>query len=665
MTRNVNYLWLFLFVVALTACQSTPHPDTVTKTEPVATTVDTPSDFDESELVIGTESDSNTLSYLQPKIIQSPLSIKDDIWDRVRHGFKLNEKFQDKRIDAQMPWFINNQAYLDRVNMRASRYLWHIVEEIEKRNMPTEIALLPIVESAYDPFAYSHARASGVWQFISSTGRLMGLRLDWWYDGRRDILASTDASLELLQRLHDNLDNDWLLALAAYNSGEGNVRKAIAKNKRRHKPVDFWHLDLPRETKAYVPKLIALARLYNDPKNYNIYVLPIPNESYFDVVETESQIDLAQAAKLANVPIEELYLLNPAFNRWATSPDGPHYLLVPKENAESFRVALKGFPPEKRIAWEHYTVKTGDTVSTIAAHFDTTSHDVMRSNKLTSNTIRAGTTLMIPVASSSNYSLSAEERAEKSKKLARINLEGEKTIHVVKSGESFWSLSKRYGVPKKKIAEWNGMAVRDSLRIGQKLAIWTKPDMMRPSPIPQIAPDLSVGDEATTADKTDTTETTHAPVAANTVSNTDAPKTDDAPVDKNAAPDENADTTADNTTEDDADTSEDSADAAPEDSTDTDASDTDSVDTAVTDNNTTAPATARSVLIPEHIGAPQEGDGLRTISYRVRGGDSLGRIAKKFHITQQQIIEWNHLNPDKMLRKGQKLKLMVDVTDAQ
>jgi membrane-bound lytic murein transglycosylase D len=232
--------------------------------------------------------------------------------------------------------------------MRASRYLWYIEEELEKRNMPTEIALLPIIESAYDPFAYSHARASGVWQFMAPTGKLMGLRLDWWYDGRRDILAATLASLDLLQLLHDDLNDDWLLALAAYNSGEGNVLRAIEKNRRRHKPVDFWHLDLPRETKAYVPKLMAVARLYKDPKQYNVYIMPIPNEPYFDVVPTGSQIDLAQAAKLANTPLDELYLLNPAFNRWATSPAGPHYLLVPKENAEPFRMALQDFPPEKK-----------------------------------------------------------------------------------------------------------------------------------------------------------------------------------------------------------------------------------------------------------------------------------------------------------------------------
>jgi membrane-bound lytic murein transglycosylase D len=620
MAKNLYLLSLLLLFFATTACQTTPPP----QTEPVISTspADSQIEFDPEELVIGTESDANTFSYLQPKIIQSPLSIKDDIWDRIRRGFKLNHEYQDRRIDTQMPWFINNQAYLDRVNMRASRYLWHIVEEIEKRNMPTEIALLPIVESAYDPFAYSHARASGVWQFISSTARIMGLRLDWWYDGRRDILASTDASLELLQRLHDNLNNDWLLALAAYNSGEGNVRKAIAKNKRRGKPTDFWHLDLPRETKAYVPKLLALTRLYSDPKRYNIYILPIPNESYFDVVETESQIDLAQAAKLASIPIEELYLLNPAFNRWATSPDGPHQLLVPKENASPFRGSLKNFPPEKRIAWEHYTVKPGDTVSTIATHFHTTSRDVMRSNKLTSNTIRAGSTLMIPVASSTVYSLSAEERSAKSQALARSNLEGEKIIHVVKSGESLWSISKRYGVPRKKLAEWNGKAERDALRIGQKLAIWTKPDMMRPSPIPQIAPDLSPEKQMA--------EPSLEPLSKDL-----------------SEPEKEPETTA--TTE----------------------SENNDAVTDVANETSAEPSPADAIpagplLLPEHTGAPQESGGVtRNISYRVKSGDTLGKIAHKFNVTQQQIIEWNNIDSRKVLRKGQKLTLNVDVTDAR
>lgn len=614
MAKNLYIASLLLVVFVTAACQSTtPIPSTPQPVAEPDVTETESSSFDPEELVIGTESDANTFSYLQPKIIQSPLAIEDDIWNRIRAGFSLDYNYRDARIDAQMPWFINNQAYLDRVNMRASRYLWHIVEEIERRDMPLEIALLPVVESAYDPFAYSHARASGVWQFIASTARIMGLRLDWWYDGRRDILASTDASLDLLQRLHDNLNDDWLLALAAYNSGEGNVRKAIKKNKRRGKPTDFWHLDLPRETKAYVPKLLALTRLYNDPKRYNVYILPIPNEPYFDVVETESQIDLAQAAKLASIPIEELYLLNPAFNRWATSPDGPHHLLVPKENNKIFRTALKDFPPEKRIAWEHYTVKAGDTVSTIAAQFHTTSYNVMRSNKLTSNTIRVGSTLMIPVASSANYSLSAEERTAKAKALARTNLEGEKTIHVVKSGESLWSISKRYGVSRKKLAEWNGKAERDALRIGQKLAIWTKPDMMRPSPIPQIAPNL-------------------------TLEQPDADVSPESPANDSSEPAMESIPGADNQA-------------------------IDSEDILV--ETTTSVAPSGPLLLPERTGAPQEGGNTRKIIYRVKSGDTLGKIAKKFKVSQKQIVQWNDIDPKKFLRKGQKLTIIVDVTDAQ
>lgn len=620
MAKTLYSLTLLLFIFASTACQTTPTPSA----ESDFADAESLSSFDPDELVIGIENDANTLSYLQPKIIQSPLAIKDDIWNRVRSGFSLDYEYQDSRINAQMPWFINNQAYLDRVNMRASRYLWHIVEEIEKRDMPLEIALLPVVESAFDPFAYSHARASGVWQFIASTARMMGLRLDWWYDGRRDILASTDASLDLLQLLHDNLNDDWLLALAAYNSGEGNVRKAIKKNKRLGKPTDFWHLDLPRETKAYVPKLLALTRLYNDPKRYNIYIMPIPNEAYFDVVETESQIDLAQAAKLSNIPIEELYLLNPAFNRWATSPDGPHHLLVPKENADPFRLALKDFPPEKRIAWEHYTVKSGDTVSTIAAQFHTTSHDVMRSNKLTSNTIRVGSTLMIPVASSTIYSLSAEERSAKAKALARTNLEGEKTIHVVKSGESLWSISKRYGVPRKKLAEWNGKAERDALRIGQKLAVWTKPDMMRPSPIPQIAPDLSTEEASSGPVMEPMSTTTDSATAVSTA-------------------------TTEETLE-------------PVELTDTETASADIIDAAMEPSTATPTG---PLLLPERTGAPQEGATTKNITYRVKSGDSLGKIAHKFNVSQQQIAQWNNIDPKKIIRKGQKLTLIVDVTEAQ
>jgi membrane-bound lytic murein transglycosylase D len=627
----LKILQLLLLALVLSACQTTPapkpepEPAPAVETTPPPTAVATPytesiaepvpGDFDPNELVIGTENDRNTLNYLKPKIIQSPLAIKDDLWNRVRKGYRLDPGYQDERIDDQMSWFLGHQDYLDRVNMRASRYLWYIVEELEKRNMPTEIALLPIIESAYDPFAYSHARASGVWQFMAPTGKLMGLRLDWWYDGRRDILAATLASLDLLQLLHDDLNDDWLLALAAYNSGEGNVLRAIEKNRRRHKPVDFWHLDLPRETKAYVPKLMAVARLYKDPKQYNVYIMPIPNEPYFDVVPTGSQIDLAQAAKLANTPLDELYLLNPAFNRWATSPAGPHYLLVPKENAEPFRMALQDFPPEKRVRWVHYTVKSGDSVSTIAAQFDTTSHDILRSNNLYSspdNTLRSGTKLMIPVPSSSHYSLSAKERIEKAISLARHDDDNESIAYVVKKGDNFFKIAKLYHVPAKKLAEWNGMAVRDSLRVGKKVTVWVNANNIRPSPVPQVAPDL--GSTETPAPDTSAPQTTLA--TGTTVPVVSSPAM---PVNPNP-PDSNDSGKKPPLAEDAVEPHPEAASAQP-------------------DNNSRSATTA-----PDKV-------------YQVKKGDTLWKIATKFHLTAQQVSDANGLDPDAPIYKGEELKL--------
>lgn len=488
--RSLTLLPLFL-VVLLTACQSAPPPEAPPpeplEEETAAVT------FDESEVVEAAENDEGTYHYLLPKVYQSPLSIKNNLWDRVRNGFQLDYAYDTPRIDIQLDWYIKNPAYLDRVNSRASRYLWHIVEEIEKQNMPLEIALLPIVESAFDPFAYSHARASGTWQFIPSTASFMGMNRDWWYDGRRDILVSTEGALRLLQLLHDRLDNDWLLALAAYNSGEGNVRKAIARNKRRGKPTDFWHLDLPRETRAYVPKLLALARLYKEPERYNTYILPIANESYFDIVETGSQIDLAQAATLAKIEIDELYLLNPGLNRWATHPDGPHQLLVPKENAEIFRSALAKLPAEERLKWQRYTVQSGDTLSTMAAKFNISPHTLASINRLKSSTVHEGTSLMIPVAYGSHYALSQDQRDERVRKMLD-DLDAPKLVHTVKSGESLSTIAKKYRVSTRNLARWNGMAERDVLRAGKKLTVWkkgepvtSKPAIVNPAPESQQA----------------------------------------------------------------------------------------------------------------------------------------------------------------------------------
>ena len=396
-----------------------------------------------------------------------------DMWQRLRAGFALDLDQDNDRIRAQRDWFARHPAYLDRVAKRGERYLHHIVEEAEKRNMPLELALLPVVESAFDPFAYSHGRAAGPWQFIPSTGRMFGLKQDYWADQRRDILASTDAALTYLQRLSERFDGDWLLALASYNAGAGTVSRAITRNQRAGKPTDFWNLDLPSETSAYVPKLIAISQIVADPSAHNLVLHPISDEPYFDVVSTGSQIDLAQAADLAGIAIEELYLLNPSYNQWATSPEGPHRLLVPKANANQFRNALAALPTESRMQWNHYTIRSGDSLSTIARRHGVTVDMIRDVNRLRGNTIIAGDSLLIPVprADAASYSMSEEQRLASRQS---TGVSGRQRVDLLVSpGDTLWDISRRYSVGVRELAKWNNMAPGDPLRVGQSLVVWT------------------------------------------------------------------------------------------------------------------------------------------------------------------------------------------------
>lgn len=401
---------------------------------------------------------------------------KANLVDRVRQHFKLDLTLDNKRIASQLNWYVRNPNYLDRTFKRSARYMHHIVEEILKRDLPMELALLPFVESAYDPFAYSHGRASGLWQFIPGTGKIYGLHQNWWYDGRRDVLASTKAALDYLTYLNKRFDGDWLHALAAYNSGSGRVGKAIRKNKKLGKKTDFWSLKLPRETKAYVPKLLALSKLVLAPSKYNITLPPIPDIPYFDVVDTGAQIDLAQAAALADIDINEIYKLNPGFNQWASSPLGPHRLLVPAEKAQSFAIKLKALPPKKRLNWNRYTVRSGDSLSVIAKKFNTTPKLIQQVNQLKSNMIRVKQKLLIPIASKgkSYYDLSEQNRLSNKQSNLKGSKGSTKLYHTVKAGDTIWDLALAHKVGVRSLAKWNGMAPTDVLRPGKKLLIWSK-----------------------------------------------------------------------------------------------------------------------------------------------------------------------------------------------
>ncbi len=282
-------------------------------------------------------------------------------WDRLLSLYSLPE-IENDRIDRAISWYLQHPASLAIIQQRAEPYLHHILDEVEAKHIPGELALLPVVESAFIPNAYSHADASGLWQFIPSTGEEYGLQQNAWYDGRRDVYASTKAATSYLKELSENFDGDWLLALASYNCGKNRVKKSIEKNEYRNLPTDYWSLDLPDETVDYVPKLLAIAKIFANAEQYNIHLQHIPNKPYFEVVDIKSPLDLRKAAQLANTPFDKFIKLNPGFNRSCTAPQGPHRLLVPVEQAQSFKKNLAMLPFGERVNLDLFNVDRVETV---------------------------------------------------------------------------------------------------------------------------------------------------------------------------------------------------------------------------------------------------------------------------------------------------------------
>ncbi len=395
----------------------------------------------------------------------------DDLFERMRAGFAFDE-VSEPAIDTQLAWFKNNPDYLERVFQRGQRYMYHIITEVERRGMPTEFALLPVVESAYEPFAYSVSRAAGLWQFIPGTGVRFGLKQTWWYDGRRDVVESTRAALDYLQALHDEFNGDWLLAIAAYNVGEAGVERAIAYNASVGRPTDFWHLNLPAETRAYVPKLLAMKRLMAEPERYGLEFAPIPNEPYFAVIETESQIDLKIAAQLAGTSYDELIALNPGYNRWATDPAGPHRMLVPIDYADAFESALQTLAPEDRVRYTAHEVGRRETLAMIAKRYGTSAAVLAKVNDLPGGRVTAGESLKIPEISGSlpDKVMIAAARVDR----PETDTGGRRQrqiVYRVRAGETLSSIARRNNIPVSTLARLNNLATGDSLVKGQRLVI--------------------------------------------------------------------------------------------------------------------------------------------------------------------------------------------------
>lgn len=468
MLKIKNWLWpLFAVLFVLVSGCSTPtkHPDTAS-----AKTPQIPS---QSSTKHYRNSHKRQLSHLSPSELNvSVLDEADaaapheDVWQRIRDGFGVSD-YNSLHPETQnrLVWFVNNPQYIDKVVEQARPYLFYIVDELDRREMPLEIALLPIVESGYQPFALSSGQAAGIWQFIPATGRVFGLEQNWWYDGRRDILQSTQAALDYLQKLHNDF-NDWELALAAYNAGEGTVSRAIKRNQEAGLPTDFWSLDLPAETTAYLPKLLAVAQLVKQPAQYDLQLSPIANQPYLSVVNIGSQIDLALAAELADITLDELSLLNPGFSRWATAPQGPHQLVLPKAKAQSFKTALSELPVEERLHWKRHEVQPGESLSTIASKHQTTVAELKKANNINTSLIAVGKHLLIPVSSAPADEAEAALAAKKQLQ------QGKKLQYAVKQGDTWWNIAKAHSVDVMDLIQWNEKTPSDTLHSGQQLVIW-------------------------------------------------------------------------------------------------------------------------------------------------------------------------------------------------
>lgn len=288
------------------------------------------------------------------------------LWNRIRFGFAMTD-CSSPLVAEHLAYYLNRPEYITRMLDRSRRYLYHVVEEVEKRGLPTEIALLPMIESAYNPTALSSARASGIWQFIPSTGRIYGLDQNHWYDERRDVLQATQAALDYLEKLYE-MFGSWDLALAAYNAGEGSVSRAIARNEAAGLPTDYVNLSLPSETRNYVPKLQAVKQLVASPQRYGIAILDIPNRPYFSTVSTARQMDAEAAARLAGIPLSEFLSLNPAYNRPVLMPEDSRPVLVPAEKVDQFATNLLR-TEGPLVTWQTYRISRKDRIDRVASRF--------------------------------------------------------------------------------------------------------------------------------------------------------------------------------------------------------------------------------------------------------------------------------------------------------
>lgn len=390
----------------------------------------------------------------------------NDLWARIRGGFAMRD-LDSPLIAKHEQWYANRPDYVARMTERARRYLYYIVGEVERRGMPSEIALLPMIESAFNPGAYSTARASGIWQFIPSTGKNFGLEQNWWYDGRRDIVSATNGALDYLQKLHD-MFGDWELALAAYNWGEGAVQRAQERNRRRGLPVNYSSLKMPDETRNYLPKLMAVKNIVTNPASYGLVLQAIPNKPYFAAVATAKHIDVKLAARLADIPMEEFAALNPAHTRPVILQDNSDLILLPADKVENFRANLEAYD-KPLVSWQPYQPKKGERLDHLAPKLGLSVETLKSVNGLSNRSnVSTGQTLLVPING---------ETRETDDDFAAFNMHLHpyadpvtRTLeHKVRKGETLVSIARHYRIDVARLKNWNDGITR--VKAGQTLTI--------------------------------------------------------------------------------------------------------------------------------------------------------------------------------------------------
>jgi membrane-bound lytic murein transglycosylase D len=489
---HVAYYGAVAAIALLQACASVPAEEPAAPQEPLAS----PPGASTSAPATISRGDVPAAESIPPppfdgeqRVISDPLRglagidrtvAPDDLWQRIRNGFSV-PNIDGALVDDKTAYFLARPEYLQRIFDRSRLYLYHIVDELEKRGMPTELALLPMVESAFNPMAYSRAHASGLWQFIPGTGKRFELKQNWWYDGRRDIVASTTAALDYLATLYE-MHGDWHLALASYNWGENAVARAIAKNRAAGKPTDYASLTMPVETRQYIPKLQALKNIIANPAPFGIRLEPIPNQPYFATTTELRDIDVQLAAKLAEMSVEDFIALNPGFSRPLIRAAVTPRIVLPADKIEVFHENLARLDQKSLVSWKTYRAGRGETFESIAKKFGLTMGQLKEVNGIAPRTRAVPDLLVVPVS----VAAASTMRKLPIMYAPPIPVVVRRVFHTVKPGETLALIGKRYGVSVDDLKRWNpsGRVVP-----GQRLVVEVRaPAKGKPRPKPKHKP---------------------------------------------------------------------------------------------------------------------------------------------------------------------------------